>query len=482
MRILWVMSLLAAVVIINKPTESEAACNTAKRYMVAQPDDLIFTAAVAETKLIPVVYAAEDTSDGDCDPVAVSSITGVLLESTYACGTLCAIGQTAVVGAAVLGTNTHLFQLEPPTPPDTVGRLEGAVPVHYNGSATAGTTGTITFYRRDSETASCPGLGCTAIGTVNVYVVAPGPQPQTWFKVSSAVGNVSGDTLIIDHPLLNGKPSARVFVQHSQQGTFWNHPVAAFYQSPNWRIRNEDAVTMPTGLTFNVRIDPSALRLRTKRPSEGSQGPFIQINDPRTNNNPFATIIATPFTAGTGSTRRSMNHPYSVAYDGAKWQVRFSDGANMPPVLVTGSRTSPVYTEPGFFIKIITISEFVDDNLFSDPSGFTDTHLSNGAGVDIVGVSRTSGPTKIISPFCWSIGVNNPMIATLNWTPLPPPAPNNYNWIESKYYGVGFLFNNLTVFHEDGTFMDGRTPFNLWAPNRTDCPPVPLRYRPPTGL
>ena len=62
------------------------------------------------------------------------------------------------------------------------------------------------------------------------------------------------------------------------------------------------------------------------------------------------------------------------------------------------------------------------------------------------------------------------LITTLNWTPLPPPAPVNYNWVQFKHYGVGVRGNIAMVFHEDESFMDGRTPFNVWGPYRVTCP------------
>ena len=61
------------------------------------------------------------------------------------------------------------------------------------------------------------------------------------------------------------------------------------------------------------------------------------------------------------------------------------------------------------------------------------TYLANGAGIDLVGVgaARASGDTKYLRNFCWTTTAFTPIITTLNWTALPPPAPVNYNWIES---------------------------------------------------
>ena len=455
--------------------------------MVGQPDDLIFIAGTPEIKLIPDVFVLDPSvPEADCPTVATSTIAGIKVEQTYACDgypdRLCDVQQTNIYDGAAdyYPARQYFLPIKFPVAPETSTGHEGALPIHFDGSTPAGTVGSIVFYQRGSDTGDCP-ANCRVIGSVNVYVIAPGTETQakTWFKITSSVSNIAGDTLIINNPLINGNAQARVFVQHSPPagGGRWNHPVAAYYVAPNWRIRNEDAIAMPTGLTFNVRIDPSALKLDT---AYSGQGAYLTINHPLSNGNPYATIIAAPFSAGTGSTRRYMNHPFSIVYNGFHWLVHFPDGAAMPASLVTGSRTNPTFVRPGFFVKVIATSEFVDDNRTSDPSGFAETQLSNGAGVDIVASpGRMTSNGKILNQFCWSINTNNPAIATFTESVLPSPAPIHYNWFESKYYGVGSFAGGLTVFHEDGTYMDGRTPFNVWAPYRSDCPPLPLRYRPP---
>jgi hypothetical protein len=124
-------------------------------------------------------------------------------------------------------------------------------------------------------------------------------------------------------------------------------------------------------------------------------------------------------------------------------------------------------------VKIISASQYVDDTMVSDPSAIQDTYLSNGAGIDLVGVgsARVSGNRKYLRQFCWSRAAIDPLIVTLNWTPLPPPAPISYNFIDFRYYGVGFAGNSAFVFNEDGTTMYGTTPFNVWGVYRPDCPP-----------
>lgn len=494
--------LITLLVMFGYSRESSAVCaGLDKRFLVAQPNDLVFTEGIPETKLIPAVYAHPAGENLDCGVQATSSIFGVLVEQTYACGVLCAVSQSEEVDIAGGPGAAYRFPLVLPSFPGEITPLEGAVPIHYDGTARAGSIGFIAFEQRTSDEVNTDPV---FLGSVNVYVVPQGQQPETWFRVAASSSNIVGDMLIIDHPFLNNNANANVFVQHfrTSDGLFWDHPVAAIFVGQRWRVRNEDATPMPIGLTFNVRVDPSAFKIRTKYQSEGIQESFLIVNHPLANGNPFATIIATPISAGTSQgTRRFMDRPYAVLYDGAQWQVKFVDGSPMPPSISVSppglSRRPPIEPpgqppvpplspqrfEPGFVVKVIATSEFVDDSLTTDPSGFAETQLSNG-GVDIVAINRTSGASKIINFFCWSTNTFSPFLATMNLTPLPPPAPINYNWLESKFIGVGLLGDMFQVFHEDASTMLGETPFNIWAPFKDECPPGPpsqMRYRPPTG-
>ena len=221
---------------------------------------------------------------------------------------------------------------------------------------------------------------------------------------------------------------------------------------------------MPIGLEFVVRIDLSALTLTTHEPYTGNA---LIIDDPVSNNNPYAVIVVTPWSSG----NNRMPHPFGVSYLKPHWVVYLQDGAPMPKS-VTGASV-------GFFVKVIGAGQYVDDNVASnnpfgsdDPSGILNTRFSNGAGTDIVAVGsgRQSGNTKFLRKFCWTTGIE-PIIATFNGTALPPPALGHYNAVEGKYYGVSMTVGTATIFHEDSTRLADTAPFNVWGPYRADCPP-----------
>jgi hypothetical protein len=427
-----------------------------RRAFVGQPSDLFFTAGVPATKFIQHVYLSfndgDEGSKADCGVSVISSTSAVKVRATYCFAGGCAVGQREQVDVArgypASGPNSFYVS-------GGVDYLQGPVPVIYDGKAPAGTFGTITFSLSQDDL----GNG-SVLAKVNVFIVSGSP-PQTWFTVTSNARTISGPTLLLDNRLINNNSSAKVFAMHFGDGQLWNHPIALTYDPAlrKWRIRNEDGTRMPIGLKFVVRIDPSALTLTARGPVTGSA---LVIDNPASNNNPYAVILVTPWSSGT----RRMAHPFGVAYAKPHWVVYLQDGTPMPKSVRRAAA--------GFFVKIIGAGQYVDDSVPSnDPSGIGNTLLSNGAGTDIVAqhAARQSGNTKFLRQFCWANNGFELIIATFNGTALPPPAEGHFNAVEGKYYGVSVSVNVATIFHEDNSRLADTSPFNVWGNYRTDCPP-----------
>ncbi|MFL6446477.1 MAG: hypothetical protein ACJ746_02100 [Bryobacteraceae bacterium] len=169
---------------------------------------------------------------------------------------------------------------------------------------------------------------------------------------------------------------------HFGNGMTWNHPIALTYDqvSERWRIRNEDGTPMPIGLEFVVRIDLSALTLTTHEPYTGSA---LVIDNPVSNNNPYAVIVVTPWSSGT----QRMRHPFGVSYVAPHWVVYFQDGAPMPKSVKGASG--------GFFVKVLGAGQYIDDNVVSnDPSGIRNTLLTMVREQTSLPCLRRANPAK----------------------------------------------------------------------------------------
>jgi hypothetical protein len=91
------------------------------------------------------------------------------------------------------------------------------------------------------------------LGTVFHLWVAP--ASETFVHTA---GLIKGDTTWLDHPRLNGDPFAMPLVAQSYDpGAVYNtSPVSVVYVSEiaRWGVRNADAPTMPSGVSFVVRV------------------------------------------------------------------------------------------------------------------------------------------------------------------------------------------------------------------------------------
>jgi hypothetical protein len=430
------------------------------REIVGQIPDIMLTAGVAQTRTIShnhVVYPAHPLVPNgylpyyECGAIARSNTPGVSLRSTYF-----DIGEIHPPGewAGLNGAHGSLgFPRVMPVGLELI----------FDGSAAPGTRGSIEI----AQNIGGDGIGYIprVIGIVNVYVTAPNtPSPITWFTVTGDPASISGNRIVLNHPLLNGNPGNRVFVTHSltppgaTNTTPWVHPVSVSYDAATarWSIRNDDGVPMSPGTAFNVRIDPGAKLLvaRRGRGSLGDARTSLVVDDPRANYNPYATIFVTPAS--------SNPHPLAVKYVAPYWRIVNSDGA----LINLGQR---------FFVQVLGATAYRDDRWRRarqyNPLGTN--AVSNGSGIDIHGTGsrRTAGDSRYLD-FFWARRASVPLVITANQTPIGRDA-----FIDASYTGVAFsgIPSPLTwtLRHEAGGTMANNSSFNVWGPANTSIrPPV----------
>jgi hypothetical protein len=408
-------------------------------YLAGQIPDFTFTSGVPATiSYSPWYVSLPSTINGSCGIFARSLTPGVSIQGTYGCpagGCLVAPpGEWAPVGDAYA------------TPSGTVAQ-KLPIPLIFDGTAPAGTQGTIEIGVRDNDV-GIPSHALMGVG--NIYVESASP-PATWFGVGSNVTNVSGNRLYLDHPYLNGNPSANLFVSHlrnpggSTSGTLWNHPTAVSYDSQlgRWTIVNTDGAAMPTGLGFGVRYDPAA-ELYCTPGVPGAYYSITLLND-AAYDNPYATILVTPID---GAARTP-----AVAYRAPHWVLVHSDNSGMQGATC-------------YNVKVIPFSMYRDDPLYGELSGYANTSVNWGTGVDVGGngSGHTSGSFRYMQ-FPWAEDRPfNQMMVTKNLS--PPGSSRSY---DSAIVGASaprafFVGGRWAVVNEDGTTMPLDRTFNVWAP------------------
>jgi len=160
----------------------------------------------------------------------------------------------------------------------------------------------------------------------------PAP-PSDSFVWTAQAGNISGHVTFIDSPNTNGHPDAILLVtpRYNPNSKYDNHPIGVWYASGKWSIFNQDGVVMPTGASFNVKVYPGAssgVFTWTAVPSSITSN-WTTIDNPATNSNPSAVLLATPVYS---STAVYVNHPIGVWYRSIvnKWAVFVQDGTAFP--------------------------------------------------------------------------------------------------------------------------------------------------------
>ena len=102
----------------------------------------------------------------------------------------------------------------------------------------------------------------------NVFVVDE--DYDLAFKHTALINNIAGSTTVINHPLTNNNPDAKIIVTQNWQeipGVYNNHHIGVWYFNGTWRIFNQDFAAMPEGATFNILVDhPNSTRHTVTNP------------------------------------------------------------------------------------------------------------------------------------------------------------------------------------------------------------------------
>ncbi len=123
------------------------------------------------------------------------------------------------------------------------------------------------------------------------------PKTDSAFLHTTTSSNISSNYTVIDNPLLNGNPTAKILVQQRFISSYNNINVGVWYNGSNWTIFNEDFSTMAEGKDFNVwLLDDNKSFVHTVDSASTSLKPvYSYIDNPLTNNNPDANILVTSF-------------------------------------------------------------------------------------------------------------------------------------------------------------------------------------------
>jgi Secretion system C-terminal sorting domain len=133
----------------------------------------------------------------------------------------------------------------------------------------------------------------------------------------------------IDHPLLNGKPDAKIFITKNwdPNSIYDTTHTGVWYNGSKWTIYNElPGSNLTASATYNVFIPNPSTNLFTHISTEGSY--LTTIDNTLTNNKPDLMLFATH--NYTNSASHYVNATTSVWYDGSKWTIYTDNFTPLP--------------------------------------------------------------------------------------------------------------------------------------------------------
>jgi hypothetical protein len=175
------------------------------QYLAGQLPDIVLTSGVATTKYVIPHYVYYKSTGGHCGILARSTLPGTTVSDTYGCpGSGCPIhpaGEYAAVASAYGGSFTDVT---------THANPDGSnyVKLGFDGSAPPGAEGflELAFATTDIGETSPPFV----FARVPIYVVNGTAPVVAWGRIVSSAATVSGNRLMLSHPYLDGRPSAKV--------------------------------------------------------------------------------------------------------------------------------------------------------------------------------------------------------------------------------------------------------------------------------
>ena len=202
---------------------TECAGTNQRTLYAGQLPDIVFAAGVPNTRYVRPIQFNFQSPPGlghsDCHTFMRSNLQGVSIQQSYMIpGEIKPPGQWAAI-------QQSSAPLSPPTYGKVWGypdRASGQIAIIYDGAGPAG-QGSIDIAVATDDLF----VQKLYLAKINVSIVTGAPAP-TWFTVTTTAANVSGPSVILDHPLLNENRSQKLFALH-QGGGNWNHPIAVFY-------------------------------------------------------------------------------------------------------------------------------------------------------------------------------------------------------------------------------------------------------------
>ncbi len=261
----------------------------------------------------------------------------------------------------------------------------------------------------------------------NVLVPKSGPNA---FVHAATATNTFGNYTLIDNPLTNGKPNAKILVTPIDITN--SHPIGVWYNGTKWGIFNQDLAAMPVGASFHVFVIPETYAggFVHQATATNISGHVTVIDHPLTNDNPNAIVFVTQNWNPGGGGGTYNNHNIGVYYAAGKWRIFNQDLATMP-------------TNAAFNVLVLVPPSDVFVHKATSAN-------SSGNVTDIDHPLSNNDPNAIV-------------FVTPNWN--PGGGGGTYNNHNIGVYYAGSPINKWSIFNQDMVTMPNNAAFNVLIPH-----------------
>jgi PKD repeat protein len=160
-------------------------------------------------------------------------------------------------------------------------------------------------------------------------VVVTDPSNSNAFVHQTTAANLRTAYIsTLDHPSVNNKPNARVFITPIwEQSTDYNtHPVGVVYTNNRWEIMNLDQANLPVALKFNVIVSHDSKSFVHTSSATSISADYTKIDNAKINSKPDLKVMVTS-TQGTSASPVINPHQVGLWYfpSQGQWTV-FNEG------------------------------------------------------------------------------------------------------------------------------------------------------------
>lgn len=171
-------------------------------------------------------------------------------------------------------------------------------------------------------------------------LMAPSAQGQDAFVHIADSSNSFLHVTQLDHPAVNGQPSARLLVtpNYNPDGGIAGipnpHYIGVFYGSGRWSILNEDLALMPEDAAFNVLVAPPSRSFVHQVTDANTVGRSTRLDNPLLTGDDSRFLVThnrTPDGQPNGPTLETSIRSYSVTgMAGEYWTIEVPVGEDLP--------------------------------------------------------------------------------------------------------------------------------------------------------